>query len=160
MKLSLQISQSIVQFHQIGIEPVKAGAPVSGRLFRGEFKNGKITVAGRAVGKAGKVLTKECDRMFADHSIAFVYGKHRSQHPLILGVWLAEVEVWHTRVSSAEKRESLIVRKSFCYSRSCLGANPSQAAPSLSPLLSPHFGDYFGPQPAQLKIESRNCRPE
>ena len=131
----MQISQSIVQFHQVRIKPVKAGAPVSDGLFRREFENGKITLAGRAVGKAGKILAKECDRMFADHSIAFVYGEHRSQHPLILCVWLAEVEVWHTRVSSAEKRKCLIVRKSFYYSRGRVGANPAGPAH--------HFLPYF-----------------
>jgi hypothetical protein len=131
--LSLQISQRIIQFHQVRVQPVKAWAPVSDRLFRGNSQHGEIAFPRRTFRQSREVLAKKCGRVLADHAIAFIYGEHRSQHPLILGMRLAKVEVWHTCESSTETRETLIVRKSLYWSESTWTPTPSCAASDFLP---------------------------
>jgi hypothetical protein len=95
-KLSLQISQRLIDLDQVRVQPVETWAPVSDRFFRPESQNSEVPGADWAVGKAGEALAKKSDRVLADHPFAFIYGKHCSQHPLIFGMRLAKVEVWHT----------------------------------------------------------------
>ncbi len=134
-QLSLQISQRIIQLDQVRVEAVEPGAPISNRLFRGEPQDRKIAGRGTILSQAGKVVAKKRDGALANHSFAFIHGKHSSQHPLVFSVWLAKVEVWHTCASSAESRGTLIVRRSFYVGKSCLPATP--------PRLQPHFLPYF-----------------
>jgi hypothetical protein len=72
------------------------------RFFLGESENREIADTSLTFGQTGEVVSKERDRMLADHFFAFVHREHGPQHPLILCVWLAEVEIRHRRVSSAE----------------------------------------------------------
>src|SRR5580704_5477388 len=99
-QLSLQLSQRFIYLDQVRVEPVEPGTPISKRLFRGEPQDRKIAGRGTILCQAGKTVAKKRDGLLAHHSFAFIYGKHRSQHPLIFSVWLAEVEVWHTCASS------------------------------------------------------------
>jgi len=94
--LSLEISKHIIEFRKVRVEPVKTLAPAPARLFRREFQYGKISDSGSAVRQAGKVFAKKSDRVLANNLFAFIHGEHRSQHPLIFRVRLAEVEIGHT----------------------------------------------------------------
>ena len=150
-QLSLQISQRIIQLDQIRVEPVEPGTPISNRLFRCEPQDRKINSRGAILSQTRKIVAKKRDGVLANHPLAFIHRKHRSQHALIFSVWLAEVEVWHTRASSAESRRTLIVRQSLCIRKSCLPATPSPIGARLSPLFSPHFAPFFpAPAPSYL----------
>ena len=158
-QLSLQISQRIVQLDQVRVEPVEPGTPISNRLFRGEPQDRKIAGRGTILSQARKTVAKKRDRMLANHPFAFIHGKNRSQHPLIFSVRLAKVEVWHTCVSSAESRRTLIVRRSLCIGKSSLPANP---LPDHNLIFSPTFASFCGffqPQPLPNYLRCAQAKP-
>ena len=105
-QLSLQISQRVIQLDQVRVQPVEPGTPISNRLSYGELQDREIAALGAILSQAGKTVAKKRDGVLANHPLAFIHGEHRSQHPLIFSVWLAEVKVWHTRPSSAEPRRT------------------------------------------------------
>jgi hypothetical protein len=91
----LQFAKRVVQLAQIRVDTVETWAPFAIRLSCGESQHGEIARSGVAVREAWKTLPKKSNRMLADDPLALVERKHRSQHPLVFGVWLAKVEVRH-----------------------------------------------------------------
>lgn len=98
----MQVSQRVVQLSKIRVQPVEPRTPVSYRLLRSEPENGKIMITNIPVGQAWKLFPKKSDGMLAHYFFAFIDGKYRTKHSLILGMWLAKVEVRHTLESSAQ----------------------------------------------------------
>jgi hypothetical protein len=96
LRLSLELSQHVVEFREVRIEPVVAWAPLFVRLVRAKSQNGKITRPSLLLAKARKAFSKERSAMLTHHLLAFIYGKNGSQHSLIFRVWLAKVEIGHT----------------------------------------------------------------
>jgi hypothetical protein len=96
LRLSLELSQHIVEFGKVRIEPVVTWAPLFIRLFRAKSQNRKITRPSLLLAEARKALSKEGSGMLAHHLLTFIYGKNRSKHSLIFRVGLAKVKIGHT----------------------------------------------------------------
>jgi hypothetical protein len=94
--LSLQIPKHVIEFAQVRFEPVKPGLPLPGRFFRGKSQDRKVLASRAVLAQAGEILAKKRDGMLAGHALALIQREYRPQHSLVFGVWLTEVEIWHT----------------------------------------------------------------
>src|SRR5579864_6950883 len=91
-----QSQQHSVDFHQVGIDAVKARAPLTVGLFGAKFENGEIARRVRTLGQVRKLLAEIGDSARCCQMAAIFAREHSAQHALIFRVRLAEVKVGHT----------------------------------------------------------------
>lgn len=105
-RLALQGAQGFVQFDQIRVKPIKPGLPLAVCFFGSKSQNSEVGSAGFRIRETGKAFPKKRHRKLAHYCLALAYGKNGPQHPLIFRVRLAEVEIRHRLLSSAEKSKT------------------------------------------------------
>jgi len=81
---------------EVRIQAIVTGAPGRRFFFRMKTNYGKIVGPRRFFPKARKIFSNVDSRMLSNNRFALIHRKNGSQHPLILCVWLAKVEVGHT----------------------------------------------------------------
>jgi hypothetical protein len=74
-KLPLQIAQYLVQFYEVGVQPVEARPPFVAGFFGSEAQHGKISCAGLGVREAGEIVSEKGDGMRVDNLFALFHRK-------------------------------------------------------------------------------------
>ena len=87
--------EGVVQFIEIRKHTIIAGTPKRRGFFRLKTNHRKIASSRGVFSKARKILSNVDGGMVPDDRFTLVDRKNGSQHPLILCVGLAEVEVRH-----------------------------------------------------------------
>jgi hypothetical protein len=84
-----------VQFHEVDLEAVVAGAPIGIGLVWADAEDGEIGGRSLPVADAWEPLADIGGRA-GGHQVATVFERDdRPQHSLVLRVRLTEIEVWH-----------------------------------------------------------------
>src|SRR5258708_4696332 len=99
----------VVQFHQVGVDAIEAGAPFRVRLLGVHLQNGKVALLPLAICKTGEFLAKIDDRSRRGQMLAIFAIQNCPQHALILRVRLAKIEARHTPSLSAVLKGTLMV---------------------------------------------------
>src|SRR5882762_11356260 len=86
--------RSCVQFHQVGVHSVEAGAPLGIRFLSVYFEDGEVL--GRAIGEARKLVAQVGDMSWSRQMLAIFPVQDSAQHTLVLRVGLAKVKTRHT----------------------------------------------------------------
>src|SRR5882762_11281527 len=81
--------RSCVQFHQVGVHSVEAGAPLGIRFLSVYLEDGEVLRG--AIGEARKLVAQIGDMSWSREMLAVFSIQHSAQHALVLRVGLAKV---------------------------------------------------------------------